>query len=97
MEQDQISILAQSRQLHWVTRRESKQEAPAEGVEIRIQDKRAEKAKIKVKLLALNSEIAQIRAQEDTPRLLIGPRNKKEPLRKRRYMTSELKTNVNLE
>ena len=91
MEQDQISILAQSRQLHWVTRRESKQVAPAEGAEIRIRDKPAEKARIRAKLLALNSEIAQMLAQEDTRRLPTDLRKKKEVPRKRIYMTSELK------
>jgi len=100
MEQDQISILVQSRQLHWVTRRESKQEAPAEGAEViliitRIQDKRVEKAKIRAKSLALNLEIAQMFAQEDTLTLLIDLRKKKEALRKRIYkkriyMSSEL-------
>ena len=86
-----ISILAQSRQLRWATRRKSKQGAPAEGVEIRIRDKPAEKARITAKLQALNSEIAPMLAQEDTRRLPTDPRKKKEVLRKRIYMTSELK------
>ena len=91
MEQNQISILVQSRQIHLVTRRKSKQEAPAEGVEIHIQDKRAEKAKITAKLLASNSEIAQMFAQVDSLSPLTDLRKKKEPLSQRIYMNSELK------
>lgn len=88
MEQDQISILVQSRQLHWVTKRKSKQVAPAEGAEIHIQDKRAEKAKITANLQALNLENAQMLSHEDTPRPMTDLKKKKQ-LIKRRFTISE--------